>query len=267
MLFTSVEELARTRAFEEGHEPGVEIADGVRIVRRQAFRLAAYGLGVATLGGGRSIARQDDTGPFGRGPTAQPLDFDGMVDRLRPLARRLVAEDDPDEETYLRAVAELLSRLDPIPEPWSEPRFPPGGDQAYGLSLWYPPLVVFEIVMKPGAVIELHDHRFYNGVLMAVEGRVQVRNFEIFDREDLPPMGEEFLIRQTASRALEPGQSASLSRTRDNLHEVRAGDREVRLLDVFTYFRPEARSFEIAFDDRPIDRDRGLYKVAWKESG
>ncbi len=270
MLFMSIEEFEQSIFARDPHEIDDEIAPGVRVARRQVLRFAALGLGAAALPGrvthGQEAPRQAAT--QNRVPKQPVIGFDTWVDQVRPLARQIVASGGPDEEAYLRAVSELLSRVDPIPDLSRKPFFVgEKRDQAYDMTLYYPPLLVSHIILKPGARIDLHDHRNYNGVLLALQGRARLRNFEHFERDDVPPDGEEFTIRQTSSTVLEPGDLSTLTRKRDNLHEVAADDVETHLLDVFTYFRKDARSHEVAFDDNPIDERKKLYRATWKKPG
>ena len=135
-----------------------------------------------------------------------------------------------------------------------------------------PPVVVFDIHMRPGSKIHLHDHRHYNGVLLCKEGSVRCRNFDIVqpDGKQLDivsgevPSGDDFLIRQNKDATLERGQLSTLSRDRDNIHHSDAGPDGCKLADLFTYFRREARSYELDWDAKPLQRDGDTYKVAWR---
>jgi len=270
MLFMSVEEFENSIFARDPHETDDEIAPGVRVARRQVLRFAAMGLGAAALPGrvthGQVAPRQATT--QNRVPKQPVIGFDTWVDQVRPLARQIFASDGPDEEAYLRSVSELLSRLEPVPELSRKPFFVgERKDQAYDMTLNYPPLLVSHIILKPGARIELHDHRYYNGVLLNLQGQVRLRQFEFHGRDDIPPEGEDFTIRQTSNSVLEAGQLLTLARKRDNLHEVVAGDVETHLLDVFTYFRKDARSHDVAFEDKPIDKDKALHEATWKGRG
>lgn len=135
-----------------------------------------------------------------------------------------------------------------------------------------PPVIVFEIHMRPGSKIDLHDHRHYNGVLLCREGSVRCRNFDIVQpdgrRLDIAagevPTGEDFLIRQNRDSVLVRGRRSTLSRDRDNIHHVEAGPDGCVLSDLFTHFRPEARSYGIEWDETPLSKGSDLYRVAWR---
>ena len=79
----------------------------------------------------------------------------------------------------------------------------------------------------------------------------------------MPPKGSDFVIRQTLDEVIRAGERSSLTRARDNIHEVTAGENGCVLMDLFTHFRPQARSYGIAWDDTPFDAEKQLYRVAW----
>ena len=99
------------------------------------------------------------------------------------------------------------------------------------------PFAVAQYKLAAGAAIPYHDHRDYNGVLRIVEGTASIRSFEIIGADQRPPNGGTFLIRETRRELLGAGQLSTLSRTRDNIHDIRAGNDGVRLVDFFTFFR------------------------------
>jgi hypothetical protein len=199
----------------------------------------------------------------------QPLRVGELVRQLRPQARALIAAPTPDEEAYLRAAGDLLGQLETV-DTWRPPR--EGQPYSMDTTAYVPPIVLFRIRMEPGAVISLHDHRHYNGVIVCTEGSVRCRNFDIVPEEgqrldiaagEVPPEGSDFVIRQTHDEVIGPGGRSSLTRARDNIHEVTAGESGCTLMDLFTHFRPEARSFGITWDGQPFDAERQLYRVTW----
>ncbi len=257
------------------HEVGEEIAPGVTITRRRILQVGLAGaLGVSAAGllaGCATRARTNGTSES----DAKPMTIDQLMADLRPRAQKMIASDNPDEASYLSAVSMLLARYQPE-EPW---RLRDPGQRGFSINTlgWMPPVVVFDIRMEPGSTIHLHDHRHYNGVLQCLEGEVRCRNFDIVTDAtqpgapaldiaagEVPPVGQDFLIRQNADTVLTRGKLSTLSRDRDNIHHVEAGPDGCKLADVFTYFRREARSYELAWDAQPTTRNGDTYKVAWK---
>ena len=272
MLFRGVEEIESgvdggriaDGRLEIDHEAGEEIDDGVRLVRRRILKLAAAGplaLGGAGVLSGEAFAQSDRTGDTDLGSLLTgKLDFKTLVDQLRPIANDLIVADTPNEEAYLHGIAGLLSRIASFPE--ERPR----GRGAFQMMpvAQHRPLVIYTIVMKPHAKIRIHDHRHYNGVIFGLEGTCRIRNFDIESSDGkIPPHGEEFTIRETKWAHVTRGRVSTLSRNRDNIHEVVAGPDGAELLDVFTYFDRAARSYPIVFEDKPADESERLYRVRW----
>ena len=249
------------------HEVGEEISPGVTITRRRILQIGLAGAAGLLVAGCAAPGRK--TGQV-EGTVARPLTIDQLVARLRPQAKRMIVSDQPDEAAYLAAVSALLARYEPE-EPWAMRDVGESG-WSMNTSAWMPPVVVFDIHMRPGSKIHLHDHRHYNGVLLCMEGSVRCRNFDIVQPDGKPldiaagevPTGEDFLIRQNKDSTLGRGQLSTLSRDRDNIHHIEAGPDGCKLADLFTYFRREARSYELAWDEQPLSRNGDTYKVAWK---
>lgn len=246
------------------HHAGEEIAPGVTITRRKLLRVGLAGTATLLAAGCSSPARKPKLGS-----EPQSLSLGPLLGQLRPEAKRLIASDAPDEGAYLVLVSSLLARYQPE-DPWNL-REPEEGRYSMSAAAWTPPVVVYDIHMRPGASIDLHDHRHYNGVIQCTQGSVRCRNFDIVqpDGQALEiaagevPTGEDFLIRQNKDVILQRGQVSSLARDRDNIHAVEAGPEGCKLVDVFTYFRPEARSYGIEWDGKPVTRGGDTYRVAW----
>lgn len=259
MYFLSVESAAAHPVAD--HEAGEEIAPGVVIERRTVLRLGLLALGGMAL---PSIGCQSAPPPAAQKPAA--LGFDQMMALLRPKARELVQAQVPDEEAYLRQVAALMTRLAPPQDVALR------GPVTFASMFDERPLVVYQIKMAPGARIALHDHRHYNGVLMGVAGACRCRYFDIVPPagaaawstpDGAPPKEMDFRIRQSADCVVGPGIAGQLSRVRNNLHELEAGPDGARLLDVFTFFRPDGSSHWLEWRQRKPDAD-GLYAVRWR---
>ncbi|MCW5767020.1 MAG: hypothetical protein KIT68_13720 [Phycisphaeraceae bacterium] len=276
MQFMNVDEIAKHALAD--HERGEEISPGVVVERRTILRfgVAAAGLAAASgLGLAGCAAGATGSGSLantrGRKP-ARAASADEFVAAVMPQARALIAAPAPDEEAYLAAVTALLSRVEPPPA-WQ--MFPAGKGWEMDTIAYYPPIVLMQIKMAPKSVIHLHDHRHYNGVLLATQGAARCRNFDIVQPDgkrldiaagEVPSKGEDFLIRQNADTVLRPRQLSTLTRDRDNIHHVEAGDEGATLVDFFTHFSPKARSYELAWDGKAYDEAKGLYKVAWKDA-
>lgn len=235
---------------------------GVVLERRRFLRLSVSALAAWAAGrpweafpGGNA----DPVGPGGSGKLA----FEEFLARAFPEAERLVGMERPDEEGYLSRLAEWVSRTSPIPETAFK-----GNKRVKGAVVARKiPLVIYQFRIEPGGAIPYHDHRNYNGILLGVEGELRVRSFEIASRDGenrLPPAGATFLIRQTRDARLGPGGISTLTRTRDNIHDVRGGEKGARFLDIFTYFNDQARSRDLAVEEKPRDPVLKTYDASWR---
>lgn len=249
------------------HETGEEIAPGVTITRRRILQVGLAGAaGLLAVGCAAPGAKPEATTE----PDAGTLTIEQLLARVRPRAVRMIASERPDEAAYLSAVSSLLARYRPD-RPWS-PQEPREGGWTMNPVARVPPVIVFDIHMRPGSRIDLHDHRHYNGVLLCREGSVRCRNFDIVqpDGRNLDiaggevPAGDDFLIRQNRDAILTRSEASTLSRDRDNIHHVEAGPDGCVLADVFTHFRPEARSYAIAWNEKPVSRGGDVYQVSWR---
>jgi hypothetical protein len=275
MQFLTVDEIAKHALAD--HERGEEISPGVVVERRTILRIGIAAAGLAALGGAGlagCASRSKDSGTLADTRSIRPAraaSADEFVAAVMPQARALIAAPAPDEEAYLAAVTALLARVE-NPPTWRAS--PAGKDWSMDTIAYYPPIVLMQIKMAPRSVIHLHDHRHYNGVLLATQGAARCRNFDIVQPDgkrleiasgEVPGKGEDFYIRQNSDAVLRPRQLSTLTRDRDNIHHVEAGDEGATLVDFFTHFSPKARSYELAWDGKAYDETKGLYKVAWKD--
>jgi predicted metal-dependent enzyme (double-stranded beta helix superfamily) len=176
------------------------------------------------------------------------------------LAERIVQGRLEDEEAYLSELGSLLERVKEFPSAL----FPREDDVATAGLTAKLPLVIVQYQLAPGAVIPCHDHRNYNGVLGVIDGEIELRSFEIASGSPTPLESDAFQIAQTRSVTLEKGGVSTLSRSRDNIHQLRARSKGARLIDVFTFFGTDARSVYLQVDDdHPVGDRRNLYNARW----
>jgi hypothetical protein len=261
------------------HDVETEMAPGVVLRRRSILKFGIAGVATwlagHSLGSGfgltpKVLARDETATPTRPDRARMDTTFAEVVSQLHPQARQLLAAAKPDEAAYLAAVEKLIARVK-LDTPWVL------NDTGMGWSVeptcWFPPIVIFRMIMEPGTVMNLHDHRHYNGVLLCTQGEVRCRNFEYVHPDgqgwnvaagEVPPIGEDFLIRQTQDTLLKPQQLSSLTRDRDNLHTLVAGPEGCELVDFFTHFRPEARSYDLDWDPTPVDQNQPLFRASWK---
>lgn len=241
--FQTFEELERASRIEHG----TEIAPGVVIARR-SFVFGALASGAALL-----TACQSSSSTRLVRVSNNERALEDFVHALRPRARALVAAAEPDEEAYLEYAARALARL----------QAPEVGIEELEAGKWnmksrchFRPIAVFEMRLAPGARLELHDHRDYNGVLSCVKGSVRCANFDIVgdvaaaraQSGDTP-----FRVKRVSEQTLRPGDVSTLARAVRNLHELEAGPEGAVLYDAFTYFEAAAGSHTVLLGQRVAD--------------
>jgi hypothetical protein len=243
--------------------PGTEVSPGVTIERRGLFKIggaaaAALLLGSPFLRGQDKVKKQVAKAGMGK------ISLDEFIAAAEPLAKQLVDAAEPNEDAYLLHLASLLCRLD------SPPAFEGrGGDRPVQMARNHrvPHFAVMQIKMAEGSALPYHDHYEYNGVILGLEGSVKIRNFEMVGDEIRPGRDEEFEIKETISTDLTKGRISTLSRTRDNIHDLRGGEGGGRVLDIFTFFPESGGSKYMEVEEEPVDAERKVYRASWRSRG
>lgn len=232
---------------------GDELLRGVIIERRQFLRISLGALAALTINIGQpASARQASK--------AQTLlSWDDLIERAIPLAERLTESLSPNEEAYLIKLSGLIQRRGAVPKAYFNLAQPVATHE----SLRRFPLLVLQFRLAPGAAIPYHDHRDYNGVLTIVEGAMRIRSFEILGAGPRPPRGRTFQIRETDNVMLTKGAQSTLSRTRDNIHDLRAGPEGARFIDFFTFFHQGAHSVYLNVAEQPSDSAKRIFHASW----
>lgn len=222
-----------------------EMDEGVRLERRSLLKASAGALALLSLGWPqRALAQEpavDDDAD---------LAWDALAAAALPLAEKLVRAKKPREEVYLARLAALVHRL----------RIP-GDRDSLAVKR---PIVVAQFKLEPGRGFPWHDHRDYNGLILCVAGEARVRSADILGGNPRPPKGRTFQLRETADVRLTAGRASGLTRTRDNVHDVRGAGRDgARLLDFFTFFDAGGRSVSMTVADKPRDPEQRVYEATF----
>lgn len=248
--------------------PGHELAPGVRVERSGVFALPRRGLlkaagaaaAVLATGGTLRAQDQDSKGKTTPHTGFEPVTLDAFIAEAEGLANALVKQGEPNEDAYLLHLASLLCRLD------ATPGFESKGERPVQFRRTHrsPSFAVVQIQMAEGAALPFHDHYEYNGLILGLEGTIHARNFEMVGDELRPPEDNEFLIRETVRSSLTPGRISTLSRRRDNIHDLRAGKGGGRVLDIFTFFPGSKGSKGMEVEKKPVEEGGRVYRARWQ---
>ena len=235
---------------DHGHEPGVTIARRQLLWMPVAFAGAALSQGTPAVPASAAFA---------------PLSRDELGERWRALGVAIEALTDEHDESFAAHVVALLARTPLAALPvLGKPR--PAIGVAGGPSWQLLPCLAIEFQMAPGAEIRLHNHPPQIVVSLCAEGEVRARHFELHG--DAPPCtqldGELFMVQETRSLLLRPGQTTSFTRRRDGMHGFVAGDAGARLIDFATFLSDDGETFSyVTLSDEPLDEERRLWEASW----
>lgn len=242
-------------------KPGDELFDGVRLERRDVLLLSLGTLAALILGRPEeALSEAAKVRPRRHPPTGRDLSWDALIEQAVPMAQSLVQCPMRDENVYLRRLSALVTRLAAAPDALFEPDLAVASVNSFHRF----PFVVMQFRLAPGAAIPYHDHRDYNGVLSAITGEARVRSFEIVSDDQHALAAKAFQIRETHEALVTPGHVSMLSRTRDNIHDVRAGRKGARLIDFFTFFNEYGRSVYLNVGEC-LDSGRKIFEARWTE--
>lgn len=228
-------------------------SDFIVVERRDFMKVSLFAFGALLMGRPASVLAE------ATGKTPETLSFDDYIQKLTPLAEKLVNDKNTDEEAYLKQLEAWVKAL-------GQQKIRDPNDRRIQFTTMHKkvPIVVYQIRMKTGASLPFHDHRQYNGVIKVLEGEAHVRNYDIMNWEPSVYQKEKFQIKQTQDIVLKAGDVSSLSRVRDNIHDVKAGEKGVVFLDIFTRFNETATSKYLLVNETPVDAPNKIFDARWK---
>ena len=182
---------------------------------------------------------------------------------------KLLGEQTPDEDRYLYELCALIREvpLEALPR-MATPARDRNGVRSGGV--WgQDELMLVEFQMEPGAVIPAHNHVGYSFISMGISGSCLVRHFEPMD--DVPPKStgrsKTFRVRESRSSVLTLGRMSHLSRTRDNIHWFRAGQKGATFIDFGTKFPDPGEGYQafsaLEVSNEPVDDQHRIYEGQW----
>jgi hypothetical protein len=238
-----------------------EIADGVFVERRAVLRISAFAVGSMLMGWTSPLIGEVAGQDKGKaGVALDEIDFDTFMKKVLPKAKELIGAKNPDEDAYLKFVIGWAKKMKEVA--LAKPR---KRNIQFTSMFRTHPMKVYQIRIKPGAQLPFHDHRDYNGVMHVVEGSAHVRNFDFEKRTKDIYTAESFNLKETQNGTVKKGDYASLSRYRDNIHNIKATKEGVTFLDIFTFFNNRGTSKNLIVDETAVDKKKGIFKASWKK--
>lgn len=213
--------------------------------------LAGAGLAFASLA---TVRAQDPVAKVAKDAGPAGVLLAEFVAAMLPQAQAVAFGDEMQEDSYLFAAASLARRLRDLPAADYKP-FPLLPDTETARLHRELPLIIELVRVSKNAKIPLHNHGGTLGLIVGLQGEMQVRNYQLADPAQ-GFLGDTVRLRQTNDGWVAPGRVSTLGSTRDNFHEVDAGPEGVVVFDVFTVLQRglPSRFWDLAANPEAEDR-------------
>jgi hypothetical protein len=206
-------------------------------------------------------------------PRTGPLMLAEVLAGSLALLREQVLTGEPNEEAWVHGAAALFARLDAVPpDPFGAMTERERGflaergwtfRRADGVPAdrSRPAVITHQIHVPANGAIPLHDHRQLFGAVLVAAGELEIRSFDVVDGDASTP---QVVLQQTSRCWLRPGRFALLTRTRDHVHEFRAGAAGARVLDLFAWLDASAATHDLTWvDDADAPRADRRWRARW----
>jgi hypothetical protein len=232
---------------------------GIRIARRHALKVS---LGIAAGGACTGfVVRGDDAAPVA-GKGFEPLGFDAFTSLWKELVKEFIASGGIDAD-YAARLASLLARRD---AGFALPDYKKRNESADFVAgpCWFDVgMAIIRFEMKPGAVLQAHDHPPQIVVTSGIDGTATFRHFESVDAKLAHDSRETFLIRETKRGVLEAGRTTSLTRQNDWIHTFEAGKNGATIADFTATLTKEQDDWSYAEIAAEPANDVGHFTAKW----
>ena len=116
-----------------------------------------------------------------------------------------------------------------------------------------------DLLIEPDGVIPHHAHHNCNGVMRIIDGEITSNNFDLLEQDV-----DGIWLQPSMTAWMKAGRTITLSRYRDNVHEIIAGPDGARVLDVFTFMEEDAECRYINMENL-TQKKSGIVKGCWQD--
>ncbi len=227
---------------------------GVLVQRRSFLAVASLALAATPL------RAADRLRP--RTKSVEPWTVEEFVAEAVPVAKQLIEDGSiVGQDRYLHTLATFAVRLGAVPFPATANDL--GKGHWIGSNFAGDPFVVLHWKLAPGAVIRPHPHLYGNVVTLGLEGLCRVSNYEVVGAPDFESK-ESFRVQLKVDQLLSPGDINLVNLDRNYIHGFRAGEQEVRGLDITTRIRPKRPTPSLSIAGTPVDPENRIFEARWE---
>lgn len=163
------------------------------------------------------------------------------------------------EESFLYAVASLLKRVESFPEMSFGQPIDLGGGAKFSRGVRKNSISFNKLTIDPNGYLKAHDHRFYVGILICLEGSAKCRNFNIIREEN-----GKVLLQKTTEIAMNQGDIALILQGKNNVHDLKTGHQALKSYDIYTFVdEKQAQSKFLEIEEKSWNSEQETYEARW----
>ena len=166
--------------------------------------------------------------------TVNTYQWDQFIDEAKLLFANVTDKSTLDDELLIRQLGALASRQPVVPETKVFKNAGLGPSIATGpiRSEKGLPFFVLLWTLEAGAILPAHNHPNYSFCTLGIKGEVRIQNFETVGAVPEYESRQSFKVRKTQDQLLTPGRVNTLTRSRDYIHQLEAGNDYAMGIDI-----------------------------------
>ncbi len=183
------------------------------------------------------------------------MNFEEFLTEAQVLGRKLKRSKKPDEMTYLKTLAEMITHVKSVPRVKMENQ---SDGWLWTLLDYKAPVGSVRMKLKKHGALPVHDHRGYISLLYVVSGEVKISHFS---SKNISAKRKSFELIETNEEILTKGEF-SFATTESNIHSVQDRGPGSVLLDISTFLTGRGESYGIDIEALPNTKKRA-YQGTW----